>query len=86
MSDAGDGLEKVIAPLLIIQRVANKSALTKNTIVSGRLSSVREESTGNGPAHPGVDLMSSMDGNGVPGSGELEIGIETAIVPHQDKV
>ena len=87
MSDAGGGLGKVIAPLLIIQRVANKSALTKNTIVSGHLSSVSEEKfTGKGPAHPGVDLMSSVDGNGVPGSGEPEIGIETAIVPHQDKV
>ena len=55
----------MIAPLLVIQRVANKSALTSNTIVSGRLSPFearsRGELTDGSDALPGGDPTSSVD-------------------------
>ena len=80
--------EQVIAPLLIIQRVANKSALTSNT-VTGRISSFkagsRGTSMGSSGALPSGDSMSSVD-DGQTSSCEFEVGIETTNDFHQDKV
>ena len=65
---------QVLAPLLIIQRVANKSALTSNTFISGHLSSFKarsgEKSTSEAGAILSGDAMSSVDKRGV-NSGEL---------------
>lgn len=64
----------MIAPLLIIQRVANRSALTSNTIVTGHIDSFRdmgrEESTGGNPGFPRVLSVSSAD-NSIKNAGEL---------------
>ena len=77
---------QAIAALLIIQRVANKSALTSNTVASGHLSSFkfgsRGQSTGDSDL-PYECPMSSLEGRGV-GSGEL--GVRTTIDVHQGKV
>ena len=78
LSNVMTGVGQVIAPLLIIQRVANKSALTKKTLVSGRLSSFkarsRGELTGGDDALPDGDFVSSVDGCRV-GPGELRAGV-----------
>ena len=74
---------QVIAPLLIILRVADKSALTSNTIASGRVSEFKvrspEELTGGGTISGG-DSTSSADERGMD-SGELVVGAAT----HQDR-
>ena len=81
--------EQVIAPLLIIQRVANKSALTSNTITSGRNSTFKARSRGRSMGGSGTlssgDSMSSVD-DGRTSSCEFEVGIETTNDFHQDKV
>ena len=78
---------QVIAPLLIIQRVADKSALTSDTVVSGHLGSFRarnrEELTDVSAALSVNDPISSSDRNGE-NSGELWVGAETTIDFHQD--
>ena len=83
---------QVIAPLLIIQRVANKSALTKNTMVSGRLGSVKSRSQGRSMggsgALPGGDPISPADEHEM-NSGEAGAGVEifeTAIDSHRDQI
>ena len=80
---------QVIAPLLIIQRVANKSALTSNTIASLHLSSFKTRSrgisTGGSGALPDGDPTSSVDRRGV-GSGEPGIEVETRSDFHQDNI
>ena len=77
---------KVIAPLLIIKRVADKSALTKNTIVSGRLSSFKTgaggEVTGSSGTLSGGGPVSSVDGHGMPGSSEHGAGAGATIDLH----
>ena len=74
---------QAIASLLIIQRVANKSALTSNTIASGHLSSFRarsgERTTGTSGALPSGDPANSVDRRGVT-SGELEIGVQETTI------
>ena len=69
---------QVIAPLLIINRVANRSALTSRTIVTGHASALgfrsRGESMSDG-ALPGVCPVSLVDPRGK-NSGELEVGAE----------
>ena len=59
---------QVLAPLLIIQRVANKSALTSNTLISGQLSSFKARSGGksadSGGTLSGRDAMSFVDKDG----------------------
>ena len=70
---------QVIASLLIIQRVANKSALTSNTLVTGHLSTFKARGCGGTTdtrcTLPGEDLTISVDRRGV-SSGELDVGIE----------
>ena len=71
---------QVIASLLIIQRVANKSALTSKTIVSGHLSTFKARSHGgtsctSGPL-PGGGPASWEDKRGV-SSSELGVGVES---------
>ena len=71
----------MIASLLIIQRVANKSALTSNTVASARLSDFKARSrgqptTGGGAIPSGGDSMSSVDERGT-NSGELGVGMTT---------
>ena len=78
---------QVIAPLLVIQRVANKSALKSNTVVSGRLSSfearTRGELTDGSGALPGGDPTSSVDRHGV-SSGEPRSEVETTTDSHRN--
>jgi len=70
----------VIAPLLIIQRVANKSAVTGSTVVSENIGSFRVrsrgESRGGGGATPGGYPTSSVNKYGEI-SGELRVGVKT---------
>ena len=78
---------QVIAPLLIIQRVANKSALTGNTIASRHLSSFKARSRGmsmgGNVTLPDGGPINSVDSLGV-GSGDL--GDETTTDFHLDKI
>ena len=80
---------QVIAPLLIIRRVANKSALTSNTIASLHLSSFKTRSrgisTGGSGALPDGDPTSSVDRRRV-GSDEPGIEVETRSDFHQDNI
>ena len=77
---------QVIAPLLVIQRVANKSALS-NTIVSGCLSPFEARTRGDladgSDALPGGDPTSSVDRHGV-GSGEPRSEVETTADSHRN--
>ena len=74
----------MIAALLIIQRVANRSALTSDTIVTGNISSFqigsRGESVGDNHA---VYPMGSADNYGK-NTSELGIVVETEIGLHPD--
>ena len=78
----------MIAPLLVIQRIANKSALTSNTIASGHLSSFKARSradvTGGGGTLPSGDdyPVSSVDEP----AGELGAGAETTIDLHREEI
>jgi len=80
---------QVIAALLLVQRVANRSALTSDTIVTGNISSFhvgsRRESTGGDRALTDVYPMSSTDNHGKIAS-ELGIAGETKIGLHRDGV
>ena len=77
----------MIASLLIIQRVANKSALTSNTVASARLSDFKARSrgqltTGGGAIFSGGYPINSLDERGTnPG----ELGAGTAIDVHGDE-
>ena len=75
----------MVAALLIIQRVTNKSALTSNTVASARLSDFKARSrgqltTGGGAIFSDGDPMSSLDERGANVPGELGAG--TAIDVH----
>ena len=77
----------MIASLLIIQRVANRSALTSNTVASGRLSDFKARSqgqltTGSDALPSGGDPASSVDERGTD-SGEPGVGI-TMVDIHGD--
>ena len=80
---------QVIAPLLIIQRVANKSAFTGNTIASRHLSSFKARSrgmsTGGNVTLSGGDPTGSVDCPGVD-SCDLGVGIETTTDFHLNKI
>ena len=80
---------QVIAPLLIIQRVADKSALTSDTVVSGHLCSFkaknRGELTGGSVALPNGNPMDSTDRIGKD-SDEHEVGVETMVDFHRDEI
>ena len=80
---------QVIASLLIIQRVANKSALTGNTVVSAHMSEFKAEtrgrSTGGSGDLPGEDPTTSTDERRT-SFGESGGEVETTIDSHRDKV
>jgi len=73
---------QVIAPLLIIQRVANQSALTSDAVTTGPVGSIHfrsrgESTSGDGPlpvTRP-MDLANKFGKD----SGELGVGVETTI-------
>jgi len=79
---------QVIAPLLIIQRVANQSALTSNTISAGHTNSFKARrgvSTGGSGTLPGGYPMGSAD-KYENRSGDLGVGVETTIEFNRDEV
>ena len=74
--------EQVIASLLIILRVANKSALTSDTIAPGSISSIHftgrgRPTGGNGTVSDGHPTNSTGTNEGAPG--ELGARDETAV-------
>ena len=77
----------MIAPLLIILRVANKTALTSDAVVAGRVSTFktrsRGESADDGGTILGGDSTSSVDEGGT-NSWELRVLIDTGIESHPD--
>jgi len=80
-------IEQVIAPLLIIQRVANQSALTSNTIATGHIGSFHArspgESTNDSGTLPGEYSLDLMDKRGKNPS-ELVVVVGTTIDFCQD--
>ena len=80
---------QVIAPLLVIQRVADKSALTGNIVVSAHLSEFKARDGGQltaGSADlPSGDPTFSADGNRK-NSGELGAEVESTIDFHRGEV
>lgn len=80
---------QVIAPFLIIRRVANQSALTSNTLVSGnaRFRS-QSKSSSVGGTLPGEFRLSSVDTYQKSSSDQFQVGVgvETTIDLHHDKV
>ena len=79
----------MIAPLLIILRVANKTALTSNTVVAGRVSTfkarARGESADGGGTLLSGDSTSSVDEIGM-NSCELPVEFETGIESHPEEI
>ena len=83
-------IEQVIAPLLIIMRAANRTALASNTFASVHISEfkarTREEFTGGGGALPGGDPVGSADDH-VTNSHEFGVCVRTTgIDSHQDDI
>ena len=78
---------QVIAPLLIIKRVANRNTLIGQTVATGNTSSFKigsqRESKGSGGTLPSEYPMDSMGKCGE-GSGEIGVRVETAIDLHRD--
>ena len=76
----------MIAPLLIIQRVADQSALTSTTIASRSTASlntgIRGKTTNGSGTLAGGYAMDKYGG----ASGDLGVGVETTVDLHQDKV
>lgn len=82
MSDRGGA--QVIAPFLIILRVANQTALTREAIVSGNIGSIHFKSQGISTDGGNVtiadeDPKSSVD-TGRENPGELGVGAEIAAI------
>lgn len=74
---------QVIAPLFVVLRVANKSAVTNDTIASGHISGFEVQNRGD--LTGGGDAGSSVDERGMD-SGELAAGVATTdIDSHQDR-
>ena len=77
---------QVIASLLIIQRVANKSSLTSETVAPGSVGPFKARSrwglSGGSSALPSVCPMSSMGECEINSSGELVFGVKPAINSH----
>ena len=77
------GGKQVIAPFLIILRVANRTALTSNTIASGNIGSIQfnshGESTGDNGTLPDENPPSSTATNGETFS-EHRVGVETGTI------
>ena len=80
----------MIAPLLIIQRVASKSASVATATISGNLDLLeagsQREFTGGDWALPSGNTAKSVDGRGMNSSGELGVRVETTIDLHRDGV
>ena len=80
---------QVIAPLFVVHRVANKSALTSESLASGRMSTFkarsRGEPTDGSGAVPGGDPASSADERGM-NTGEPRVGVETTNDSHREEV
>ena len=80
MSDRGD--EQVIAPFLIIPRVANRTAFTSNATAPGTVGSIcfrsQEKSTNSSETFLGGSLVSSIETSGET-SGGLGVGAEDSI-------
>ena len=80
---------QAIASLLIIKRVANRSALTNDTIPSARMPSLRATSggelMGDNGALPGGAPINSVGGRET-GPGDLGVGAGTTIDSHQREV
>ena len=80
---------QVIAPLLIIQRVANRCALTSNTIVTGNIGSLHasssEESTGGSCVFPDA-YPTCSDDHHRRGTSDLGIAVETRVNPQDSRV
>ena len=78
---------QVIAPLLIIQRVANQRALTSKSFATGSISSIdfrsRGRTTGGSEIIPDVYPVSSVGRYGR-SPNELDIWVETTIDLRQD--
>ena len=78
---------QVIAPLLIIKRVADRNTLIGNAVATGNTSSFKigsqRESKGSGGSLPSDYPMDPVGKFGE-GSGELGIRVETAIDFHRD--
>ena len=76
----------MIAPLLIIKRVANRSALAGSIVVTGTVGSLKfgsgGGSRGGGPL-PSGSSSSSVD-SCEKSSGELGVGVGATIDLHQD--
>lgn len=87
MSDYND--EQVIAPFLIIIRVANRSALTSDTVVSRGVGSIRfrkqGKSTIGGETIPDRHPVDSLDAYGET-PGEIGVGTETTIDLRYDRI
>jgi hypothetical protein len=79
--------KQVIAPFLIILRVADQSALTSKTIVSGNMGSLhfRTQGGSEGGTETIPDVYPSESLQGKP-PGEFHSGVESAIEFHQEKV
>lgn len=80
-------VEQVIAPLLIIQRVANRKALTSESLASGAIDSIRFKSRGNSSGGTGsLPGGYAMGSKGVYGKSPSDlsggIDIETTIELH----
>jgi len=78
------GQTQVLAPLLIIQRIANQNALTGDTVVTAQISEFKARSGGQltaGSVMPGGDPMRSVHRNihGKNNSGDLGVGVTTTI-------
>ena len=61
------GIEQVIAPLLIILRVANRTALTSEAIVTGHVDPIRfagQETASDDETLPDWNRMNSMGAHG----------------------
>ena len=79
-------IEQAIASLLLILRVANKSAFASNTVASGRINEFKTRSRGESAdsgALPGGDDASPADER-VMNTDELVVGVATGYIdPHQ---
>lgn len=79
--------QQVIAPFLIVIRVADRRALSANTTTSGITSSTHQgKSSSSSRSLPGVYPMKSAGTRAKSPPGELYVGVETTIDLHRDDV
>lgn len=77
---------QVIAPLLIIRRVAKQSALTSSTIASGNARFKNQGRSSGSGTLPGDYPLSSVEAYGKTSGDHIAIGVETTINLHHGKV